>query len=1028
MLPLKLSLQGINSYQNLQVIDFQNLVANKTFGIFGSVGSGKSTIPEAISFVLYGKMERLNKSDGLSYNVMNLKSNTLLIDFEFEAENSEKFRFVVNGKRNSKNFEDVNLERSRYRWENDEWLPDENLEAEKILGLSYDNFKRTIIIPQNKFMEFIQLGDADRTRMLKEIFNLEKYDLLSKVKILENLTEKSISNLQGNLEGLKEINQNTIDEKIKENENAKTKKNESEAILNSLNIEFQKQNDVKILFEELKNAVEKFYIFDLEKPQIELVEKDLKTYKICLLNFKSAIDEKNRVTSKIGSFKKENSGLKISYFALLEKIKKQKSSLDLLKIDYNNIDKLKSENEELGKIAMISEINTKISELESKLKEINLTSKHIEIKITEIENQIDESKNQIKKKEVNAPDLTLLSQIKEWHFQKEHIQKNLDEIQDQIKIKNKKLLEYYSFKTSLIHSSELKDFKISEEENVSSIIELLESKTKSFAEGLRQLMSEKENLTVKLKLREFSHSLVEGKPCPVCGALSHPQPLKSENIGEEIDKLQSRIKKGEEMIKSINSKIEIFKNLNSDINNESKNIDDLLIASEEKKVILKQHLSQFIWTNFSPDNKESVISVFDSSNSLINEIKILREKLETLSKIKEIKGKERETMQKTIFSLKNEIQGLTSRKETLLSQIKILSYRDYEEIPVSQILETQKKSIDRVSRLIAEYTKEESELKANELSETELKTKISGAEKTLEQLEQEFLILNDNIRSDLTKFGFKTEGEINSILDKNIDIAHTELRINDFKLAYEIQKKEKENLERKVDGKKFDTAVFEVLKEKILETKSEISKFQHYIGGLQKVIEDWTSKLIQKTALSKQLEVQELRLEDLKTMRSLFISNGFVNYISTVRLRELVNYANSRFHMLTRGRLSLELNQTNSFSIIDFLNEGKKRSVKTLSGGQQFQVSLSLALALAAVVQKQNKTKQNFFFLDEGFGTQDEESLNLVFDTISSLRKENRVVGLISHVAELKEGINAYLEVINEENSGSLIVRSWEKE
>lgn len=102
MLPVRLTIQGVNSYQNIQTIDFENLIAAKTFGIFGSVGSGKSTIPEAISFALYGKMERLNKSDGVSYNLMNLRSNTLLIDFEFEAENNERFRFVVKGKRNSK--------------------------------------------------------------------------------------------------------------------------------------------------------------------------------------------------------------------------------------------------------------------------------------------------------------------------------------------------------------------------------------------------------------------------------------------------------------------------------------------------------------------------------------------------------------------------------------------------------------------------------------------------------------------------------------------------------------------------------------------------------------------------------------------------------------------------------------------------------------------------------------------------------------------------------------------------------------
>ncbi|HHH54920.1 MAG TPA: SMC family ATPase, partial [Bacteroidetes bacterium] len=195
---------------------------------------------------------------------------------------------------------------------------------------------------------------------------------------------------------------------------------------------------------------------------------------------------------------------------------------------------------------------------------------------------------------------------------------------------------------------------------------------------------------------------------------------------------------------------------------------------------------------------------------------------------------------------------------------------------------------------------------------------------------------------------------------------------------------------------------------------------------LKNLIKEQKSKLKEKEKFLKEKEERELRAEDLKLMRSLFTGNGFVNFISTVRLQEVVNYANSRFMKLTRGKMKLELNDDNSFSVIDFLNDGKTRSIKSLSGGQTFQASLSLALALASIVQQQNKSNQNFFFLDEGFGTQDEESLRLVFDTIKSLRKENRIVGLISHVNQLKEEVNTYLDVVHDQNTGSYIVKSWE--
>lgn len=124
---------------------------------------------------------------------------------------------------------------------------------------------------------------------------------------------------------------------------------------------------------------------------------------------------------------------------------------------------------------------------------------------------------------------------------------------------------------------------------------------------------------------------------------------------------------------------------------------------------------------------------------------------------------------------------------------------------------------------------------------------------------------------------------------------------------------------------------------------------------------------------------------------------------------------------MTRNQLSLRVNESNDFEIIDYLNDGKSRSVKTLSGGQSFQVSLSLALALAESVQSHVKADRNFFFIDEGFGTQDQESVNIVFETLMNLQKENRIVGIISHVEELKEKIPVSLSITKDAERGSLI-------
>jgi len=160
-------------------------------------------------------------------------------------------------------------------------------------------------------------------------------------------------------------------------------------------------------------------------------------------------------------------------------------------------------------------------------------------------------------------------------------------------------------------------------------------------------------------------------------------------------------------------------------------------------------------------------------------------------------------------------------------------------------------------------------------------------------------------------------------------------------------------------------------------------------------------------------------------MKSLFKGSGFVNYASSVHLQNLCVAANERFQKMTRQQLSLELTADNTFQVRDFMNGGRVRSVKTLSGGQTFQAALALAFALADNRQQMNATDENFFFLDEGFGSLDKDSLDIVFDTLKTLRHENRIVGVISHVEEMQQEITTFLSVENTDEKGSIIRESW---
>ena len=189
MIPLKLTLSGIYSFrENKQIIDFRRLTQEALFGIFGKVGSGKSTILEAIIFALYSKSERMGGREYL-YNMMNLSSNELYIDFEFEVGEVE-YRSVVKMKRNSKNFERINPSRRElYKKENGEWVAldtrDDANKIDNIIGLDYDNFRKVIIIPQGAFKDFLEMTAGERTNMFSKIFpELKQYDLYNKADAL----------------------------------------------------------------------------------------------------------------------------------------------------------------------------------------------------------------------------------------------------------------------------------------------------------------------------------------------------------------------------------------------------------------------------------------------------------------------------------------------------------------------------------------------------------------------------------------------------------------------------------------------------------------------------------------------------------------------------------------------------------------------------------------------------------------------------------------------------------------------------
>ena len=290
---------------------------------------------------------------------------------------------------------------------------------------------------------------------------------------------------------------------------------------------------------------------------------------------------------------------------------------------------------------------------------------------------------------------------------------------------------------------------------------------------------------------------------------------------------------------------------------------------------------------------------------------------------------------------------------------------------------------------------------------------------------EETVRLQHLIAEKLVTSDFESVEQVEQVIAQNLDTEKIRKEITAFRQNLLNTQTNIQNLRNELGDRNYDAEKHRETEEELAKNKEVQNQKNQEKGKINEQLIQLKSNIETRLLLTAQMEQLQLRAENMKTMKSLFKASGFVNYISSVYLQNLCNAANDRFFKLTRQKLSLEITEDNNFQVRDFMNGGKVRSVKTLSGGQTFQAALSLALALADNIQKITESNQNFFFLDEGFGSLDKESLSIVFDTLKSLRHENRIVGVISHVEEMQQEIEVHLRVVNSEENGSKILESW---
>ncbi|NPA87287.1 MAG: SMC family ATPase [Epsilonproteobacteria bacterium] len=706
---------------------------------------------------------------------------------------------------------------------------------------------------------------------------------------------------------------------------------------------------------------------------------------------------------------------------VLEKILNVKEYELISKRIYQKTAELKSQISDLGEkledLGEVGELEKKENELKVKIKKVKSLNKELE-----------EVEKLLKKK--NDKD-SLNESIKKTVKELETLVKKQKDLKEELKSfdfegKEKEFFDFkkeYQTKTSELEKIIEQVINYESLQNVLADIEKDRKKTSKFIENLKRSLKEKKNALAELEKKISKIKIVEDKR------------LKNfDEIWESYARLKAQ---REEFLKKRNEKTGVSKEL-KELQDELKNLIAEKEEKEEKLNYLKAKVLVLEYEEERKNLKEGEPCPLCGSRHhpyLTNPPKIKEEVKNEYIKTK----KELEEIEKKVTKTQNEIEikgGILKRIDSELEGILKQGHEISNEFKKYGIEEGE---IESLKKIKDQNEKNQKKLNDLLLKKTQLLSEIENLQQNIRSKEEELSALTEKIK--------QTESEIENIAQtpgfdkearakkKNLvnlyekkEKAFNEAKDKFNKIGSEI--KANESLIKKLQAdieklqKEYDAIEDVEIKTDKSELKKQIDDLNVLIGSLQKEVENLKEKNEQKNTLKKKIEELSEKYkiyEELNKAIGSATGDKFKRIAINYLMNTLLEIANYHLQKITNGRYLFEKSEDVeklSLFVIDRFYENKKRDVATLSGGEKFLASLSLSFALSDMVR--DRVEMEVMFLDEGFGTLDNDSL---YNALNVLKEASRgkSVGIISHVDSLKEEITKQIRVKKLPNGRSKI-------
>lgn len=455
----------------------------------------------------------------------------------------------------------------------------------------------------------------------------------------------------------------------------------------------------------------------------------------------------------------------------------------------------------------------------------------------------------------------------------------------------------------------------------------------------------------------------------------------------EINELRAIVRTNQKQLgdldESLKINIEEAANLQNklDLLRSETEIDDFNKKNEEIKITEKERerLAKLI-----KDNRQLVESLENRRKILNDELTSIKENLAKNNADLSAYEKNKEEKLQAIKNKVNDEEDLEFLLGKIQREIKIIN-EEFEKLEESK---------NKVEKEFADYNEE---LIGTISKDKDLSKRRKDQEARLEAA--------------ITSEGFNSLEEVRKNLIEKKQLGEYKEIVSSYKENLSKLIGTIENLNSKIKGKELNEETYEKVRSLKYEKEKEVNEFNENKIKVEEELKNIKEKLKEQKDLLEKKKELEHKLALLSDLEKLFKGKKFVEFVAANKLKYVSIEASKRLKEITSGNYGLEVDENGRFIIRDYKNGGAQRDASTLSGGETFLASLSLALALSAQIQLKGTAPLELFFLDEGFGTLDDDLLEVVMSSLEKIHNDKLKVGIISHVEAIKNRVPVKLMI-----------------